>query len=257
MAGLKSAAHVDPELQTLDVYWQAKDRKLPVVVYVHGGGWAFGDKSDVNDKPPYFLSQGLAFVSMNYRLRWDASIFDQAEDIVSVILWVKAHAPQYGLDSQRIILMGHAAGAHLVSLVATNPSYLRVANLKLSDISSVVAIDTASYDINRLMRELGSFIERRQHRLIFGDNEEIWRQASPIHHMASRHNIPAFAILYVSQNEGSRLQAMGFAKALTQAGVETIMIPGNEKSPRLIDEELGSEGNMPTQALMAFLRAKI
>jgi len=247
----------DPDLQSLDIYWQSKQDKLPVIIYVHGGGWAFGDKINIHQKPDYFLSQGIAVVSMNYRLRWDYRIFDQAEDITSVIVWVKNNAETYGLDADKIILMGHAAGAHLVSLVATNHSYLKAAGLSLGDIVSVVAIDTASFDINRLMVELGSFIERRQHQLIFGNDEEVWRQSSPIHHVASGKNIPAFAILYVARDEETKLQAMGFAKKLNDAEIDTIMIPGNEKTAQSINEELGKTGDIYTQALMAFIRAKI
>ncbi len=247
----------DRDLQSLDLYWQSKQDKLPVIIYVHGGGWAFGDKADIHQKPDYFLSQGIAVVSMNYRLRWDYRIFDQAEDVASVIVWVKDNAETYGLDATKIILMGHAAGAHLVSLVATNHSYLKAAGLSLGDIVSVVAIDTASFDINRLMVELGNFIERRRIEIIFGNDEEVWRQSSPIHHVTSGKNIPSFAILYVAQDEETKLQAMGFAQKLSAAEVETIMIPGNEKTAQSINEELGKKGDIYTLALMTFIRAKI
>ncbi|MCZ6503644.1 MAG: alpha/beta hydrolase [Gammaproteobacteria bacterium] len=247
----------DRDLQSLDIYWQSEQDKLPVIIYVHGGGWLFGDKADIHRKPDYFLPRGIAVISMNYRLRWEYRIFDQLEDVTSVIVWVKNNAETYGLDASKIILMGHAAGAHLVSLVGTNHSYLKAVGLSLGDIVSVVAIDTASFDINRLMIELGSFIERRHHQLIFGGDEEVWRQSSPIHHVASGKNIPAFAILYVAQDEETKLQAMGFAKKLSAAEVETIMIPGNEKTAQSINEELGKKGDIYTLALMTFIRAKI
>ena len=247
----------DRNLQSLDVYWQNKQQKLPVIIYVHGGGWAFGDKAEIHRKPDYFLSQGIAVVSMNYRLRWDYRIFDQAEDVASVVVLIKNNAETYGLDAGKIILMGHAAGAHLVSLVATNPNYLKAAGLSLRDITSVVAIDTASFDINRLMIELGSFVERRQHQLIFGNDEEVWKQSSPIHHVSSGKSILSFAIIYVAQDEETKLQAMGFAKKLSTADIEAIMIPGNEKTTQSINEELGKTGDVSTHALMAFIRAKI
>ena len=252
-----STSDSDSDLQSLDIYWQDKKQKLPVIVYVHGGGWAFGDKSDVHQKPDYFLSRGIAVVSMNYRLRWDNTVLDQVEDVVKVVLWVQQNAEAYGLDPNSIILMGHAAGAHLVSLAATNQSYLQSAGLDLQAIKAVVAINTASFDINRLMIELGSFVERRQHRLVFGDDEEVWRQSSPAHHVKTGKHIPAFAILYAASSEGIKLQAMGFAKKLSSADVETILIPGDDKTSESIDEELGSEGDVSTLALMAFIRAKI
>jgi len=253
----RDLSYGDVDQQKLDVYYRSGSARLPVVIYVHGGGWAFGSKEEVHYKPQYFDEQNVALVSMDYRLRWDYETYDQAEDIVSVIKWVQDNAATYGLNEKKIVLMGHAAGAHLVSLVGTNESYMKAGGLQLSVISAVISIDTGSYDIERLMIELGSFIERRQHRLIFGNEQQFWREASPVSHVEADKGIPSFALLYVVDDEESTLQAKGFAKALSQAGVETIMIPGNDKTSDSIDEQLGSPGDKTTQALMTFLRAKI
>lgn len=245
----------DRVMQTLDIYWQVDAKKQPVIIFIHGGGWAFGDKAEVNHKPDYFVPAGFAFISMNYRLRWDYKLFDQLEDVVSVVDWVHKNADDYNLDPDRIVLMGHGAGGHLASLVGTDARHLKGGGYKLSDISAVVAIDSISYDIPRVHRELGSYIERRQHRLVFGEDENVQRQASPITHVASGSDMPAFALLYVQSQEGSRLQAEGFAKAITVASGNVIMIPGNSKTNRNMNVELGAEGDVPTGALMAFLRA--
>ncbi|MDG1442930.1 MAG: alpha/beta hydrolase, partial [Pseudomonadales bacterium] len=121
------------ELESLDIYWQDNKESRPVIIYVHGGGWAFGDKSEVNSKPDFFVPNGIAFISMNYRLRWDDKLYDQLEDIVSVVKWVKDNSKTYGLDSKRVILMGHEAGAHLVSLISTDPRYMRAQGLSLNN----------------------------------------------------------------------------------------------------------------------------
>ena len=247
----------DAHLQSLDVYYEDNRSLRPVVIYVHGGSWAFGDKKDVNYKPDFFVSQGISFVSMNYRLRWDYKLYDQLEDIASAISWVKTNGETFGFDPGRIILMGHGAGAHLVSLVATDPSYLRAKEMEVSDVRAVVAIDTLSFDIPRVMKELGSFIERRQHRLVFSSDEKVWEAASPIHHVKESSDIPGFAVLFVADNEANTLQAKAFTKKLSQAGVDTIMIPGNSKTSDTIDDELGQLSDTPTQAMMAFIRAKI
>lgn len=253
----RDLSYGDIDQQKLDVYYRTGSARLPVVIYVHGGGWGFGSKEDVYYKPHHFDEQNVAFISMDYPLRWDYEIYDQAEDILSVIKWVKDNAATYGLNEKKIVLMGHAAGAHLVSLVGTNESYLKAGGRQLSDISAVISIDSGSCDIERLMVELGSFIERRQHRLIFGNEQQYWHEASPASHVEANKGIPSFALLYVADDEESVLQAKGFAKVLSQAGVENVMIPGNEKTSDSIDEQLGSPGDKTTQALMAFLRAKI
>lgn len=245
----------DRELQTLDVYWKPGQKNQPVIIYLHGGGWAFGDKSEINSKADFFVPNGFVFVSMNYRLRWDYTLFDQLQDVVDGIAYVKKNASKYGIDKKRVILMGHEAGAHLVSLVATDSRHLKAHNLSPSDIRAVVAIDSLSYDIPRVHKELGSFVERRQHRLVFSEDQQVQMEASPIYHIKKGESIPQFAVLYVSDNEASTLQAQAFAKALTKAEVNAIMIPGNTKTKQSIDVELGLPGDLSTGALMAFLRA--
>ena len=251
----KDKSNPDHELQTLDVYWQPGQPRQPAIIYLHGGGWAFGDKSEVNSKPDYFVPNGFVFVSMNYRLRWDYQLFDQLEDVVAGIAWVKKNGSRYGIDTNRIVLMGHGAGAHLAALVATDARHLKAADMSLKDLRAIVAIDSLSYDIPRVHKELGSFVERRQHRLVFGENKKVQMEASPIHHVKPGIGIPGFALLYVPDNEASTLQAQAFAKVLIDAKVNTVMIPGNTKTNLSIDVELGRAGDISTGALMAFLRA--
>ena len=68
-------------------------------------------------KPNYFTHSGFALVSINYRLRWDYKIYDQVVELVNTIRWVQEHGAEFGLDANRIVMMGHGAGGHLVSLV--------------------------------------------------------------------------------------------------------------------------------------------
>jgi arylformamidase len=247
----------DRELQSLDVYWQDNQESRPVIIYVHGGGWAFGDKSEVNLKPDFFLPQGFAFVSMNYRLRWDYKLYDQAEDLASVVRWVRDNANQYGFDKNKIILMGHESGAHLVSLVGTDGRYLKTQGLSLAHLKAVVSINTLSYDVPRVLKELGTFVQRRQHKLIFGEDKSVQLQASPIHHVKDNKNIPPFALLYVPDNESTLIQAKAFAKSLSEQKVNVVMIPGNAKTKQTLDVELGKRGDISTIALIAFLRAAL
>ena len=68
-------------------------------------------------KPNYFTHNGFDLVSINYRLRWDYKIYDQVVELVSTIRWVQEHGAEFGLDANRIVMTGHGAGGHLVSLV--------------------------------------------------------------------------------------------------------------------------------------------
>lgn len=243
--------------QTLDVYKPNTIARAPVILYVHGGAWAFGDKKDVHVKPNYFTHNGFAFVSINYRLRWDYKIYDQVVDLVSAIEWIQENGAEFGLDADRIVMMGHGAGGHLVSLVMTDSSYLRAEGLSGKGVKAVVSIDSTSYDITRVMKELGSFIGPRKHEVIFTSNEKIWRAASPQTHVSKNPSLPPFALLYNPERDITTLQAKGFAKALKGAGGVLGMVPGSVSDPARTNELIGVSGNIATVALMAFIRSQI
>jgi acetyl esterase/lipase len=256
---LRDLSYADPDSldQTLDLYSIDNLEKRAVIIYVHGGGWAFGDKREVYGKPGFFIPHNTAFISMNYRLRWDYTVYDQVSDLVSVILWVRTHANQYGLDPNRVILMGYASGAHLVSLVGTDERYLRAGGLSFSSLIGVVSIDNEVYDIPRHVEETASAVEQIGLSLIFGEDPAAWRAASPATHVVKDKNMPAFALLYSIHNDTTRIQTRAFAKLLAAAEVETVLVPDSRQTSESIDESLGSPGDQASLALITFIRAKI
>ena len=98
------------ELQTLDVYAPAEGKNLPVVVWIHGGGWHRGDKSEMDKKPQAMVDKGFVFVSVNYRLFPAVTIKQIAADIAKAIRWTRDHIREYGGDPSAIVVMGHSAG---------------------------------------------------------------------------------------------------------------------------------------------------
>ena len=78
---------------------------------------------------------------------------EQAGDIAQAIRWVHDHARDYGGNPGRIFLKGHSARAHLAALVGTDERYLEKTGLKLSDLSGVVLLDGAGYDIPRQVKQ--------------------------------------------------------------------------------------------------------
>src|SRR5881227_3521883 len=79
----RGLAYAEPknERQKLDVYAPAKGQKLPVVVWIHGGGWRAGDRSEVHHKPKAFVDKGYVFVSINYRLVPKVTVKQIAGDV--------------------------------------------------------------------------------------------------------------------------------------------------------------------------------
>jgi acetyl esterase/lipase len=107
--------------ETLDLYLPAHAKlgfKTPLLVWIHGGGWRHGSKSD-EPGAKYFVDCGYAMASLNYRLS-DKAIFPaQLEDCKAAIRWLRKHANEYGLDPDRIGVFGASAGGHLVALLGT------------------------------------------------------------------------------------------------------------------------------------------
>ena len=98
------------ERQMLDVYAPPKAKNLPVVFWIHGGGWQTGDKSSVQVKPKAFMDKGFVFVSTNYRLLPKVDMETIVRDVAKSIHWVHDHIAEYGGDPKRLFVMGHSAG---------------------------------------------------------------------------------------------------------------------------------------------------
>ncbi|RMF89600.1 MAG: alpha/beta hydrolase, partial [Planctomycetota bacterium] len=166
-------------LQRLDVYRPKNAHRAPVMIYVHGGGWRKGDKAAVHEKPAFFCGKGFVFVSVNYRLLPDVELETQVQDVADAVGWVASHAEEIGGDADRLFLMGHSAGCHLVSLIATDETYLKKAGVSLRQVRGVIALDTQAYDLPTLIRTTGA----ATYRLVFGDDPERLKRFSPQYHV--------------------------------------------------------------------------
>src|SRR3954466_7165653 len=114
------AGVADDPNRTLDVYAPPGAKSLPVVFWIHGGGWQAGDKSDVKLKPKLFNDKGFVFVSVNYRLLPDVDMATLTRDVAKSFRWVQDHAAEYGGDPKRVLVGGHSAGAQLAALICTD-----------------------------------------------------------------------------------------------------------------------------------------
>jgi len=105
------------ERQKLDLYLPEKGDKLPLIVFVHGGGWRQGSKE--GSPAIRFSGNGYAVASINYRLSQHAIWPAQIEDCKAAVRWLRANAAKYRLDPDRIGVWGGSAGGHLVALLGT------------------------------------------------------------------------------------------------------------------------------------------
>ena len=167
----------DPRRNVLDIYAPDDAKGLPVVLYVHGGGWSRGDKKAVHSKALLFTNEDYLFISTNYRLSPSVKHPVHVSDIAAVIAWVHRNIGGYGGDPERIGIMGHSAGAHLVSLVATDERRLAAHGLKLNVIKAVIPID-GGY-------EIAEFVETDPPRWspVFTSDPKAQKDASPLYHV--------------------------------------------------------------------------
>lgn len=206
----------DPGLSTLDIFYpQIEEQELakPVIVFVHGGGWIKGDKSNISDQennaiPEFFVKRGYILVAINFRLALNAispntKLSDMIQDIVVALKWVSVNISQYGGCKTNFVLWGYSSGSHLVSLVATNQSYLQRYQLSIRCLSTVIAMDVPEYDVPLAMRRIPS--ERIGHKDIetqidylqklFGEIEVFQRKLSPVHFLHDKLKLPSFLLI--------------------------------------------------------------
>lgn len=96
-------------------------KPLPVVVYIHGGAFRSGNKTmGYGPLGPLVGSGEYAGATINYRLSGEATWPAQIHDVKAAIRWIRANAAKYGLDPDRIAVMGPSAGGHLAAMLGTS-----------------------------------------------------------------------------------------------------------------------------------------
>jgi acetyl esterase/lipase len=110
-------ATVDGTSLALDLYLPATEHPVPVVLYLHGGGWQVGDKRDgATERLERIASYGIAVASANYRFATQATYPAQVHDVKAAVRWLRAHGAAYGLATEKIGAWGASAGAYLASM---------------------------------------------------------------------------------------------------------------------------------------------
>lgn len=250
----RGLAYAEPrnERQLLDVYAPAQGKDLPVVFWIHGGGWKAGDKKNVGVKPQAFVDQGFVFVATNYRFAPQVTVKEMTGDIARALRWVQDHAREYGGDPKSIFVMGHSAGAHLAALVCTDERYLKAEGLPLSILKGCVPVDVSVYDITKRLKD-GGAVAPDTFKAVFGESEEAYRELSPVTHVARGKDIPPFLILHVADRPETKAQSHWLSDKLKEAGVYARVVAAEGTTHGTINANLGKSGDRPTQEMWEFL----
>ncbi len=200
-----------------------------------------GDKKNkLENKFNLFQSLNYVFISVNYRLSPNPPQLSNPNriqypihnlDVADAVQWVKNNIAAYGGNPSNIALLGHSAGAHLVSLSGTSPLFLPP---RQSEVQCVASIDTEGYDILTQSTET-------LYLNAFGSNATIWTEASPTHNVVTGGRYPKFFI--AKRGSATRMAiADAFYNKLLSAGVDARQITANEYDHEGINEAIGAKG---------------
>lgn len=193
----------------------------PTIIMVHGGAWRTGDKAMSNvvaNKVKRWVPQGVVFISVNYRLLPDADPAQQAADVAKAITYIQQHATQLAVDPSQVILMGHSAGAHLVSLLASDVQLQ--SKYQTKPWLATIALDSAAYDIPEIM----SHSHYRFYDSAFGKDPVYWQQNSPLLQLEGKIS-PFLAICSTTRPDKPCEQAEAFVKQAKVLGNDATLLP--------------------------------
>jgi arylformamidase len=248
------------ERQVLDVHAPADAKNLPVVFWIHGGGWQTGDKSMVARKPKAFMDGGFVFVSINHRLLPAVDMGAITRDVASALGWVHQNIAAHGGDPTRLLVMGHSSGGQLAALMCTDDRQTKAVGVSLAMIKACVPVDADTFDIPAIieMAETRARVHHLPlptygHRQKFGDDPAKHRDFSAVTHVARNKGIPPFLILHIAGHPDTGAQARRLAAVLQAAEVPAKVVAGREATHTSINDNIGAANDPVTKELFAFL----
>ena len=230
--------------------------KAPVVMWVHGGAYHTGDKSNqVVNKRRLFNSHGYVFISVNYRLTRTGDLAsahypDHYRDVAAAVAWTRAHVSSWGGNPNRIALLGHSAGADIVANVITNPTWLHELALSLGAVRCAGTLDTEGFDKTRV--PAGSN-ESAQWRDALG-NDPAYKVDTSATLLAKAHTGIPRTITVTRGTALRRSIETAFANRLRSLGVPVSIIDASSLTHQEVNSRIGAPGDtVMTPPLMRFL----
>jgi acetyl esterase/lipase len=258
--GYDPAAPDDPKRQ-LDLYLPA-GRDFPTVVFVHGGGWAWGDRTqtfsgaDIYRNIGRFLaSEGIGAAVISYRLIWAVDWPDQLGDVARAVGWVQTHIAERGGRGDRVFLFGHSAGAQLSARIAVDPAWLEKAGGNAGGICGVAAVSGAGYDLGDVETYRRGFdpiyfAER------FGGTRmdgAWWHDASVVPWLDAG-DPPFLVISATAEHGGLRRQSQLLHDQLTAAHISSTLVTVRGSGHERIILELSRADKTAGPAVLKFVR---
>jgi acetyl esterase/lipase len=238
--------------QAADVYLPAARvaAASPILVVVHGGSWKNGDKAApevVQNKLAYWLPKGFVVVSVNTRLLPQARPDAQAEDLGRALAWIRHRAGQWNANPDRLIVMGHSSGGHLLALLAADEAMRQRTGAQTWQAS--VILDGAGFDLLDVMpRPHAPFYDEA-----FGTDPAQWAAASPAAQLRAKQP-PALFVCSTLRPDPCR-RSQRYADQLKAQGGQAELL-GVARDHAQINADVGAD-NDETRAINAFIDARL
>ena len=254
--------YADPadDRQVLDIYAPDDAKNLPVVFWIHGGGWQTGDKTSVQIKPRVFAERGFVFVSTNYRLLPHVEMGVLIRDVAKSLGWVHKNIAGHGGDPRRIFVMGHSAGAQLAALLCIDDRYLKAEGVPFDALKGCVPVDGDTYDLPAIIMTAeirqtvhGLPLPKFGHRVKFGNDPQKHIDFSAVTHVAKGKGIPPFLILHVAGHPNTTAQARRLGAVLKEAEIPAKVFGARETTHNKLNANLGLPDDPATKELFEFM----
>jgi acetyl esterase/lipase len=204
------------------------DGPYPVVIFLHGGGWTRGDRSEMKSTIETFARRGYVAVSPDYRLAPKDRFPAQIEDCKAAVRWLRANAQQYKIDPDRIGVVGFSAGAHLACLLGLTRKEdgLEGKGGNAEQSSAVQAVVSFFGPTDLTQPGFGKDVEKQSFVPLLGgalsEKKELYQKASPITYVGK--HAPPFLFFHGTNDHIVPLkQSELLAEKLKEAGVRAEM----------------------------------
>lgn len=209
LAYLEQGQRSNDSLQRLNLVLPSGQEKVPLLIWIGGGAWSYGDRNQEMDLAKKFARAGIAVASIGHRLSpavWRDSALNtgvqhprHAEDVAAAVHWLYQNAAAYGYDSEGFFIGGYSSGGHLAALISLDSTYLNQVGLSPRLFRGVIPI-SGTYDIedyHRVMLNSGRPELAELHvEAVFGGTKEGFKQASPVTYLSNL----STPILLISDN---------------------------------------------------------
>jgi len=242
------------ERNRLDVYYSNKDSNRDVLVFVFGGAWESGRKETYSYLGRNFVRKGLVCVIINYNLSPN-SIYKMSQDCTAAVIWVHQNIFNYGGNPNRIFLMGHSAGGHMIALINSDPRFFSQYRIK-NPIYGIILLDAFGLDMYEYLSQPSSRNDRYYNTFIqvFSNDPQNWKRASPMKYWKNIRN-PYLILVGGRTYPSIQIQNRRLFRKLTnsqQAPVEFYEIPGRKHAAMVA--YMFFSGNQQYDIILNFMR---